>query len=176
MSIASAGRIRVDMCSSLVCLDASSEYEMSGRVFHLYLEEKDTFPRTGNAMGQMKGRVYRSFLELVDVLDEIYDRLDYPQNSVEYRKFTEGQEKDLLRENVEENSSLSGLEATFLVRVLFRQNASWQGSVQWMEKNQTENFRSVMEFMKLIRSTTKNTHQLHDSQESNSLQKIQKAI
>ncbi len=153
MSIAAAGRIRMDMCSSLVCMDVSSDYEMSGRVFHLYME--DPFDTLVSVQGnQMGGRVYRSFLELIDILDEIYDRLDYPQNSVDYRSFSEKTQHEICRECIQE-SNLMGMESTFLVRVLFRQNASWQGSIKWIEKNRTENFRSVMELMKLIRSTQK---------------------
>ena len=46
----------------------------------------------------------------------------------------------------------TGRRATFAVRVLFRQNATWQGSVTWMEKNQEESFRSVLELLLLMNS------------------------
>jgi hypothetical protein len=38
------------------------------------------------------------------------------------------------------------------VRVLFRQNASWQGSVTWMEGRQEESFRSALELLLLMKS------------------------
>ena len=42
--------------------------------------------------------------------------------------------------------------ATFKVKVLFRQNASWQGKIEWIEENMETSFRSVLEFVKLIDS------------------------
>ena len=46
-----------------------------------------------------------------------------------------------------------GEKATFVVRIQYRQNASWQGQVTWAEKNQTVPFRSALELLKLIDST-----------------------
>lgn len=40
--------------------------------------------------------------------------------------------------------------ATFKLQVLFRRNASWQGSVMWLETRHEENFRSVLELMSII--------------------------
>ncbi|HHY63462.1 MAG TPA: hypothetical protein GX501_00290 [Clostridiaceae bacterium] len=40
--------------------------------------------------------------------------------------------------------------ATFIIKVLFRQNATWQGKIQWVEKNKTQNFRSDLEMLKLM--------------------------
>ena len=42
--------------------------------------------------------------------------------------------------------------ATFSLKILFRQNASWQGSVFWHEGRQEERFRSVLELLLLINS------------------------
>ena len=43
----------------------------------------------------------------------------------------------------EVEQSASGKLATFYVRILFRQNASWQGTVLWSEGGQEERFRSA---------------------------------
>ena len=43
--------------------------------------------------------------------------------------------------------------ATFVVRVLYRENGSWQGQVTWAEENKTQSFRSALELMSLIDST-----------------------
>lgn len=40
--------------------------------------------------------------------------------------------------------------ATFVIKVLFRQNATWQGKIQWVEKNKTQSFRSDLEMLKLM--------------------------
>jgi hypothetical protein len=36
------------------------------------------------------------------------------------------------------------------VHIKFRQNASWQGSITWVEKEKTQNFRSALEMLKLM--------------------------
>ena len=46
----------------------------------------------------------------------------------------------------------AGKLATFQIRILFRQNASWQGSVTWLERDQTESFRSALELAFLMDS------------------------
>ena len=45
-----------------------------------------------------------------------------------------------------------GSAATFEMRILFRQNASWQGELLWLEKNARQNFRSVLEMITLMDS------------------------
>ncbi|MCI9263720.1 MAG: hypothetical protein HFF06_04025 [Oscillospiraceae bacterium] len=42
--------------------------------------------------------------------------------------------------------------ATFDIRILFRQNSSWQGSVLWQEGDREESFRSVLELVLLMDS------------------------
>lgn len=39
---------------------------------------------------------------------------------------------------------------SFFVRILFRQNTSWQGEIQWMEGQRTRRFRSALELLSLI--------------------------
>jgi len=46
--------------------------------------------------------------------------------------------------------SLSVGGSSFLVRIQFKQNASWQGTVQWLEEKKTCNFRSLLELLMLI--------------------------
>ena len=52
-----------------------------------------------------------------------------------------------------------GKRATFFVRILFRSNASWQGSVTWLEGRREESFRSVLELILLLYSA------LHDKKD-----------
>jgi len=39
---------------------------------------------------------------------------------------------------------------TFEISVKFKQNATWQGQILWAEKNLKQNFRSVLEMLKLM--------------------------
>ena len=45
-----------------------------------------------------------------------------------------------------------GEKGTFVVHVQYRQNATWQGTVVWADKNKSQQFRSALELMKLIDS------------------------
>ena len=47
---------------------------------------------------------------------------------------------------------LGGKRETFVVRVLCRQNNTWQGEVLWAERNERQNFRSTLELMKFMDS------------------------
>ena len=39
---------------------------------------------------------------------------------------------------------------TFIVKILNRQSSTWQGSITWVEEQQTQNFRSALELIKMI--------------------------
>ena len=39
---------------------------------------------------------------------------------------------------------------TFVIRVQYRQNATWQGQGTWAEGQETRSFRSALELLKLI--------------------------
>ena len=43
-----------------------------------------------------------------------------------------------------------GDKGTFIVQVMYRQNATWQGQVIWAEENRSVRFRSALELMKLM--------------------------
>lgn len=45
-----------------------------------------------------------------------------------------------------------GKTATFVVHVLFRRNASWQGTLTWLDEGRSQNFRSVLELIVLMNS------------------------
>ena len=39
---------------------------------------------------------------------------------------------------------------TFIVKVMNQQNATWQGSVAWVDEEREQYFRSALELLKLI--------------------------
>ena len=46
-----------------------------------------------------------------------------------------------------------GSKNTFLVKLLSQQNATWQGTVTWVDKKEEQPFRSLLELIKLIDGT-----------------------
>lgn len=140
-----------------ICCDRFEDGDWSGRFYTRYQEGPVGFRNAGG---------------LLERLEEFYNWLGYPQASMECRSF----QKSLKRKNtqgtlsVQENETRQkgervvvlkeeamnkhqGEKATFVVRIQYRQNASWQGQVTWAEKNKTVPFRSALELLKLIDST-----------------------
>ena len=39
---------------------------------------------------------------------------------------------------------------TFIVKIINKQNSTWQGSITWVEEQITQNFRSALELIKMI--------------------------
>lgn len=46
---------------------------------------------------------------------------------------------------------------TFVVKILDRQNATWQGEVTWVEEQKVQHFRSALELLKMIDGALDNT-------------------
>lgn len=76
------------------------------------------------------------------------DREKFPQSFTELRTFQKPSNQAEPAAAVANQNR--GEVATFSIRILFRQNASWQGSVTWLEGKQEEFFRSVLELMVLL--------------------------
>lgn len=117
-----------------------------------------------------KGKIYNSILnkeitfysvnDLVIKLEELMDVLCYPQRGTDIRSFAnKNKERTLLRKErlksmeASKDIELKGKKATFVVKVAYRQNSSWQGEITWVEENKTQRFRSALELIKLIDST-----------------------
>jgi len=49
-----------------------------------------------------------------------------------------------------ENQRDHSTKGTFEISVKFMQNSTWQGQIHWVEKDQKQNFRSVLEMLKLM--------------------------
>ncbi|NLC78547.1 MAG: hypothetical protein GX683_02310 [Ruminococcaceae bacterium] len=60
-----------------------------------------------------------------------------------------------MKEQTEQNSD----KATFVVTVLYRQNATWQGTLKWLEGGREEKFRSALELIKLMDSAVEDTNE-----------------
>jgi len=97
---------------------------------------------------------------VVELIDNLCDEIDYPQQSTRLRLFSPKEdsskkEKTRETEKVAKKSELlnqKGDMGTFIVHVQYRQNSTWQGQVTWVDKEQTQKFRSVLELLKLMDS------------------------
>lgn len=134
---------------ALVCINRINNHDASG---YLYT----SFKRDGTGFDNLIG--------LCNLLDSWFDRYNYPQPTHLYRSFKGEKQKvvsakkagDVINMNEHESR---GDKATFIVNVKFRQNASWQGTIQWVDGQKTQQFRSTMEMLKLIDNALKDINE-----------------
>lgn len=114
---------------------------------------------------------FQSSMQLIFLLEEMYDELNFPQASTETRSFISIQtnylltkqkvqqlrdqvaaarvkEKQVVLEQQENNETIPL--ATFILSLQYRANSSWQGSISWKKMNYTVQFRSLLELLHLL--------------------------
>ena len=145
-----------------LCIDSYDEKQQKGRIYHQYTAEPLCFTTLFSALQQM---------------DHFYDSISYPYASVRIRSFfvdrkaggraledslktVEYKRKDMVKmESFHNVTGQRGTDATFIVRVMYRQHASWQGEVTWIDGQKKEYFRSALELVRLIDGALGKTEQ-----------------
>ena len=94
---------------------------------------------------------FHSTIELLCRLESLMDQANLPQRSEESRVFRPAAQPagDAPRAAAGEKASVI---ACFQISVMFRQNATWQGSLFWADRGMEAHFRSVLELLNLINS------------------------
>lgn len=146
---------RVDISApnlSCICIDAFEEDDCSGRIYHKYRDTPITFC---------------SGVQLILLLNKLFDEINYPEASTEYRSFRESKADAYSRRKPEERPQPlkmpewvidhSGQLATFYLHVQYRQNSTWQGNAIWKEGKSRKAFRSALELLLLLCSAVGKT-------------------
>lgn len=121
--------------TTMVCIDSYRDKILDGRFSNPYLDGMIPF---------------YGLMQFILQMENLLDGMHFPQSFEESRVFTPVEQRTTRVDTRE--SAPEGKMATFAVKVLFRQNASWQGSVTWLDKGQEESFRSVLELALLMDS------------------------
>ena len=118
--------------TTLVCIDSFEKGVPRGRFFNPYMESEQGF---------------ESLTQFLQGMETVLDNMDFPRAFQTVRTFA-----PLPKVNSPpgEDVSRTGKQATFAIRILFRQNASWQGSVTWLEGKSEQSFRSALELILLM--------------------------
>ena len=97
---------------------------------------------------------FTNILQLIELADDFFDKLEFPQASTSARSFTSIQFSGVDRldkvRSPEDFIENRGQKGTFFLNVRYRQNSSWQGIVRWIEGNSTQHFISVLELLKIL--------------------------
>ncbi len=93
-------------------------------------------------------RIFSNLTQLLLLIEHLQDELQFPQKGMEIRSFKKS--PPLQTHHLEPPDG--DPKATFKLHLLFRQNASWQGSVIWMEEGLEAQFRSALELVTLMDS------------------------
>lgn len=121
--------------STTVCIDSYKSSVPVGRIYNPALSGGGDFYGT---------------MQFILRMDALLDGMNFPQPFMETRSFNRREKRlPVFSTNAEiRHGSL----ATFIIRIFFRRNASWQGSVIWLESGREESFRSALELMVLADS------------------------
>ena len=119
--------------TTTVCIDSYRNGEMSGRFYNPYLAE---------------GRRFDNLIQFLLAMEQTLDVMDFPKAFTAIRTFAPPPKAN--NSGPPEDQWQTGSVATFRLRILFRQNASWQGSLVWQEGRQEQSFRSVLELLFLM--------------------------
>ena len=120
------------------------------RTVMIYVDSYDKKVPVGrfHIASEQESHPFHGMIQLLLKINRNLDRENFPQSFSELRKFHMPSKESLVPSAQPDKKR--GDTATFSVRILFRQNASWQGSVTWLEGNQEEYFRSVLELVALM--------------------------
>ena len=126
--------------TTIVCVDGCENSVLSGRIYNPCLPQGDGF---------------RSTIQFLKKMEALLDQMKFPQSFSVNRVFRPSPEIKL--NGPPDARSKVGKAGTFALKILFRQNASWQGSVVWLEGGREESFRSVLELLLLMDSAVNTT-------------------
>lgn len=137
-----------------VCVDKAQDSDYLGRIFHQYDDNAIEFNGLTNMMVKM---------------EELMDHWDFPQRGLAERKFKKpSRDRDVVAKSfkpgdgrlpieiVAETNGVRNVQnkkgelGTFVIQVVFRQEATWQGHVIYQETNEKTDFRSALELMKYM--------------------------
>lgn len=123
----------------IVCVDSYDEKVLRGRIHNVLHDASITFTST---------------VDMLLKLEALLDEAKLLQSYATKRVFTPNKPIGALAPGMA--SVDEGKLATFSLKLLFRQNVSWQGSVLWCEGNSEEAFRSVLELLLLMDNALSN--------------------
>jgi hypothetical protein len=142
--------MRLDQSNSAlrICVDCITHGQINGRVYGQRLARPLIFGDIGDMLLQ---------------IDDVLNAQNYPRAFQRKRRF--GMEDNAAAPPLKEISgdlmSKDAVEAsrgeifTFSVNIIARQNTSWQGYIDWLDGSRLIDFRSALEFIRIVSDVLK---------------------
>ena len=93
---------------------------------------------------------FESLSQFLISAENLFDSINFPQAFAAKRSFAPS--PNLASAESAGSESRRGELGTFIIRLMFRQHTSWQGSITWVEGGGEQTFRSVLELILLMDS------------------------
>ena len=113
--------------------------EMRFNVIRITSREDSNFEGYVETLLREERLTFKNLTQLLFIMESLSDELGSPLRTRTPRSFSKAQAK---RETVYSGADGKKIVASFKVCIMFRQNASWQGSCEWLETGRSANFRN----------------------------------
>ncbi len=139
-----------------ICIEDNRDADYQGLLYHQYSDDPIEFDGTADMMMKMEA---------------LFDEWDFPQRGLAARKFDRKNRDELKRKKINPDDdrlpieiiadkcgvrnvqNKSGKLGTYVVQVVYRQDASWQGHVIIKASDEKYDFNSALELVRLIDSS-----------------------
>ncbi len=128
----SNGFIPYETKTSIVKITSYADRQLRGTLCNPFFEHEMRFDNA---------------IQFLVIMEELLNSLGYPQQAMERRTFRAA--KPVCELDACCDTCAPAL-ATFRLNILFRQSASWQGQLVWVEEKCETQFRSVLELIMLM--------------------------
>ncbi len=136
-----------------ICVDDNANADYQGLIYHQYADDPVEFNGTADLLTKM---------------EELFDEWDFPQRGLAERKFDKKHNDNVVingfkngdtRQAIEIMQQMHGVRnvqnkkgklGTFVVQVVYRQDATWQGHVIHQEENDKNDFVSALELIRIM--------------------------
>ena len=140
-----------------ICPARFTPREMKTTLIKVYSYENKCIKGTLHNPFFEKDVVFENLMQLITMVERISDSLFYPQKTMQLRQFSENEPEKTETPAFFDFVTTADFSdqvplATFELEIIFRQNASWQGSIVYAEQNLASSFRSVLELLTLMDS------------------------
>lgn len=140
-----------------VCVNSHENADYQGLIYHQFSDNPIEFS---------------GMTDFIMKTEELFDEWDFPQRGLAQRNFKKGSRGDVGYKPKKEDDRLpieilqekvgvrnvqnkKGTLGTFVIHVVYRQDATWQGHLIYQEKNEKKDFVSALELIKYIDSSLK---------------------